>query len=119
MKKRDIILIASILIIAIALFLIVELTKEEGAGVRITVDGKEVARYSLSIDGEYVLNNGTNVLKIEDGKAWMIDANCPKNSPDSCTKKGKISRTNETIVCFPNKLAVIVYGAGENVDLIS
>ena len=119
MKKRDIILIASVLIVAIALYLVVELTKKEGAGVVVTVDGKEVARYSLSIDGDYVLNNGTNVLKIEDGKAWMLDANCPQNSYDSCTKKGKISKTNETIVCLPNKLAVTVYGAGENVDLIS
>ena len=39
MKKRDIILIASILMIAIALFLFMEMTKKEGAGVTVKVDG--------------------------------------------------------------------------------
>ena len=77
MKKRDIILIASILAVAIALFLIVELTKEEGAGVVVKVDGVEVAEYSLSKNGTYPLNGGTNILVIEDGRAYLSDANCP------------------------------------------
>ena len=116
MKKRDIILIASILIIAIALFLIVELTKEEGAGVTVKVDGVEVAEYSLSKNGTYPLNGGTNILVIEDGRAYLIDANCPDKL---CVHQGKISRTGEVITCLPNKLTVTVFGVEESVDLIS
>ncbi len=116
MKKRDIILIASILVIAIAFFLIVELTKEEGAGVVVKVDGQEVAEYSLSADGTYPLNGGTNILVIENSKAYLTDANCPDKL---CVHQGKISRTGEVITCLPNKLTVSVFGAEESVDLIS
>ena len=116
MKKRDIILIASILAVAIALFLIVELTKEEGAGVTVKVDGIKVAEYSLSADGTYHLNGGTNILVIENGKAYLSDANCPDKL---CVHQGKISMTGETITCLPNKLTVSVFGAEQSVDLIS
>ena len=116
MKKRDIILIASILAVAIALFLIVELTKEEGAGVVVKVDGVEVAEYSLSKSGTYPLNGGTNILVIEDGRAYLSDANCPDKL---CVHQGKISRTGEVITCLPNKLTVTVFGAEASVDLIS
>ena len=116
MKKRDIILIASILVVAIAFFLIVELTKEEGAGVVVKVDGVEVAEYSLSKSGTYPLNGGTNILVIEGGRAYLSDANCPDKL---CVHQGKISRTGEVITCLPNKLTVTVFGAEESVDLIS
>ena len=116
MKKRDIILIASILIVAIAFFLIVELTKEEGAGVTVKVDGVKVAEYSLSKNGTYPLNGGTNILVIENGKAYLSDANCPDKL---CVHQGKISMTGETITCLPNKLTVSVFGAEQSVDLIS
>ena len=116
MKKRDIILIASILVVAIAFFLIVELTKEEGAGVVVKVDGVEVAEYSLSKSGTYPLNGGTNILVIEDGRAYLSNANCPDKL---CVHQGKISRTGEVITCLPNKLTVTFFGAEESVDLIS
>ena len=116
MKKRDIILIASILIVAIAFFLIVELTKEEGAGVTVKVDGVKVAEYSLSKNGTYPLNGGTNILVIENGKAYLTDANCHDKL---CVHQGKISRTGETITCLPNRLTVTVFGAEESVDLVS
>ncbi len=116
MKKRDIILIASILIVAIALFLVVEMTKEEGAGVTVKVDGVDIAEYSLSKNGTYSLNGGTNILVIEDGKAYLSDANCPDKL---CVHQGKISMTGETITCLPNKLTVTVFGTEQSVDLVS
>ena len=116
MKKRDIILIASVLLIAAALFLVLELTKEAGARVVVKVDGQEIAEYSLEKDGTYPLNGGTNILVIEGGKAYLTDANCPDKL---CVHQGKISRTGETITCLPNKLTVTVFGAAESLDLIS
>ena len=116
MKKRDIILILSVLLIAAALFLVVELTKEDGAGVVVKVDGNKIAEYSLSENATYELNGGTNILVIENGKAFLKDANCPDKL---CVHQGKISRTGEVITCLPNKLTVTVYGAEESLDLIS
>ena len=116
MKKRDIILILSVLIVAAALFLVVEMTKKDGAGVVVKVDGKVIAEYSLSENATYELNGGTNVLVIENGKAYLKDANCPDKL---CVHQGKISRTGEVITCLPNKLTVTVFGAEESLDLIS
>ena len=117
MKKNDLILIGAILLVIAIIFAVTSLTKEEGAYVVVKVDGKEVGQYSLAIDGEYELNGGTNILKIENGKAYLIEADCPDHL---CVKQGKIDQTGETITCLPNKLTVTVFGAGDSeVDLVS
>ena len=116
MKKRDFILIGIIVLVIIALYLVISLTKQEGAYVIVRVDGEQVAKYSLYEDGEYQLNGGTNVLKIENGKAFLISANCPDHL---CVKQGKIDQGGETITCLPNRLTVTVYGLDGDVDLIS
>ena len=116
MKKRDIILIAAILVVALASLLLIELGKEEGARVVVAVGRQEIATYSLYDNGTYSLNGGTNILCIEDGVAYLIDANCPDKL---CVHQGKISKTNEVITCKPNKLTVTVKGAKEEIDLVS
>lgn len=116
MKKRDIILIASVILVALILLLVVELTKEEGARVIVKIDGTEVAEYSLTSNGTYELNGGTNTLVIENGVAWLSDATCPDKL---CVHQGKISMTGEVITCLPNKLTVTVFGTEESIDLIS
>ena len=117
MKKKDFILIGAIVAVALVLLLCVKLTQKEGAGVIVKIDGQEVGTYSLSVNGTYSLNGGTNILVIEDGYAYLKDANCPDHL---CVKQGKISKTGQVITCLPNKLTVTVYGGEENdVDLVS
>ena len=108
MKLRDIILIAAILVVALAAFLFVELGKEEGARVVVAIEGNEIESYSLFDNGEYPLNGGTNILHIENGVAWLVDANCPDKL---CVHQGKIDKTGEVITCLPNKLTVTVISA--------
>jgi hypothetical protein len=111
MKKKDFILIGAILGLILIVFAVTQLSKKEGAGVIVKVNGQEIARYSLSENGEYELNGGTNILRIEDGKAYLIDADCPDHL---CVNQGKIWKTGETITCLPNRLTITVYGAAEN-----
>ncbi|MBO5009684.1 MAG: NusG domain II-containing protein [Clostridia bacterium] len=108
----DIILIAAVLIIALSVFLIVELSRKEGAFVRVSVNGERVAEYSLSVDGEYSLNGGTNILVIENGEAYIKWADCPRQI---CVKDGKISRTGERITCLENRVVVEVFGKGDEI----
>lgn len=117
MNKRDFILIGIIVVLIAAVCLTVFLTKEEGACVIVRVDGQQVATYSLTENGEYSLNGGTNILCIKDGKAFLTEANCPDHL---CVKQGKIDQTGETITCLPNRLTVTVYGAEDSeIDLVS
>ena len=116
MKKRDFILIGAILAVILIVFAVMQLTKEAGAYVVVRVDGREVAKYSLSENGEYELNGGTNILRIEDGKAYLTDADCPDHL---CVNQGKISKSGETITCLPNRLTVTVYSADKSdVELV-
>lgn len=114
--RSDIILIGVLLIISLSVLLFVFLTREEGAIADVYVDGVKVAEYPLSIDGVYYLNNGSNVLVIENGTAYMREANCPdKFSKNGCVNTGKISYVGQTIVCLPNKIIVEIVGEGEGI----
>ena len=106
----DIILVAILLIFALSAFIITELLRDDGAFVRVSVDGEAVAEYSLAVDGEYSINGGTNILVIENKEAYIKWANCPKQI---CVKDGKISRTGERITCLENRVIVEVVGADE------
>jgi len=117
MKKKDFILIGAIVAVIAIAIAVLSLTKKDGDYVIVRVDGNEVARYSLSQDGEYQLNGGTNVLRIENGKAYLVSANCPDHL---CVKQGKVDQRGETITCLPNRLTVSVYSAEEGeVELVS
>lgn len=112
----DIILIAVILVIGLSVLLFTFLTREEGSTVVVSVDGERVAEYSLSIDGVYYLNNGTNTLVIKNGEAYISEATCPdKYSNNGCVNTGKISYVGQKIVCLPNKLIVEIVGEGEGI----
>jgi hypothetical protein len=118
MKKKDFILIGIIIAVALVLLLCVNATQKEGAGVVVTVNGEEIGRYPLNIDSTYELNGGTHVLKIENGTAKIIDADCSTRVYDinRCVNKDAISKTNEFIFCQEFGLLVSVYGADEIED---
>ena len=115
--RIDIIVVSVLLLLSLVALLVMSLNKEEGAYAEITIDGSTVARYSLSKDGVYTLNGGTNTLTIKDGKAYMTESNCPDHK---CENMGKMKYVGQTIVCLPNKLTVTIVGESENsVDFVS
>ena len=116
--KYDFILIASILAFSIAIFAAMFFSQSNGEYVKVSVDGKETGVYYLSIDGEYVIGDGSNVLVIENGKAYISHATCPDGL---CVRRGRISIVGESIICLPNKVTVTVVGKTDNssVDIVS
>ena len=59
----------------------------------------------------------SNILIIEDGAAWLEDADCPDKL---CMHQGAIFRDRQTIVCLPHKLVVeVIGGKKEEYDSIS
>lgn len=89
--------------------------KEEGDRVRVTVDGTMIAEFPLDEDITVALNGGTNILVIKDGKAAIVEADCPDKI---CIKQGWVSRMGECITCLPNKVVVEVLKTNDSVDLV-
>ena len=111
MKKNDVILGGGILVIALVLFLVMHLTRNEaGNRIQITVDGEVYGTYSLEKNQviEVKEKDFYNRIRIQDGVAYMEEANCPDGY---CEEQGKISGRTQTIVCLPHKLVVEVLDA--------
>lgn len=115
--RYDLILIGALLVISISVLLVTTLTRREGRYVEVEQSGRVIATYSLSIDGEYSLNGGTNILVIEGGAAYLKDANCPDKT---CVKTGKIHYVGQSIICLPNEISITVRGdTDDGVDFVS
>jgi hypothetical protein len=98
------------------------LTSESGDWAVVILDGKEVSRYSLSYECEYLIVSGENDeyinrIVIKDGKASVSEANCPDGI---CVSHRAIGRTGETIVCLPHGLVVRIETDKEpELDMVS
>ena len=114
--KNDIILLLILLAVAVAgIYFFYFRRAEQGNQVQIMVDGEVFGTYSQTDEQEIKIPNAsgitTNILSIKDGKAKMIDADCPDKL---CEYQNAISQSGETIVCLPNKVIVIVAGDDED-----
>ncbi len=98
MKKRDLILVAAVLVLSAALYFL------QGGADSVTVkkDGEIVGSFFLGEDRAVDIG-GTNTLVIENGEAYMKSATCPDKL---CIRQGKIGKKGGSIVCLPNKVAV-------------
>lgn len=93
--------------------------RERGEYVTVMVDKNLYGTYSLNQEQviEIRLEDGSlNILQIAEGKADMIEANCPDKT---CVHQKAISHDQETIVCLPHRIVVtIVNGQASDLDAI-
>ena len=117
MKKlrNDIILITALLLLAVAAFAAVYVSREAGGTAVITVDGTVLGEYPLDQDITVPIHGtgGENILVIENGSARIEDADCPDRI---CVNTGAIRYRGETIVCIPHRVTVEIKG-GEDGQL--
>ena len=112
-KKWDLLLIAGILITAAAIWRYFRSVRPEGAEAVVFVDGEETARYSLeeSLETEISSPWGSNLLVIEEGRAKIIEADCPDKL---CVNQKAIRFQGESIICLPHRVTVTIEGGQEN-----
>lgn len=111
-KKKDWILIVLIIIIAGCSYLMHHLLQGTGSGqVVVKINGAIEGVYDLNDDQEISLNDGSNILIIDNGKADMIEADCPDKL---CVDQRAISKNNESIICLPNKIIVEIESTSES-----
>ena len=110
---RDIILIASLILIAVVVPLIVNSQRTDGNAVEVRVNGSVYGVYSLKNDVTVDVD-GKCQLQIEGGAAKIISSTCPKHV---CIGHLPIKYGGETIVCLPNGVSVRVLG--DEYDFVS
>lgn len=91
----------------------VQLSKKAGGVVVVRKDAAFFREYSLFQDGIYRLNwedGSYNILTIQSGEAFICDASCPDRL---CVQGKAISKTQERIVCLPNRVEVLIKAAEE------
>ena len=118
-KKADIFLAIALLLLGFGTLALLKSGQKDGSFARVTVDGTLYGTYRLDEDRTVDIETpyGRNVLRIEGGKAFMQEADCPNHD---CVEKGAVAKTGQIILCLPHKLAVTIVNEGEEApDAIS
>lgn len=118
-KKRDILIIVSLLLLSILMAFFVQRFKSNTKGdyLLVELNGKEYGKYPLDKDQSFKIelhDDEYNIVEIKDKKVSMIEANCRDLI---CTRMPAISKSGETIVCLPHRLVLeIVSDEKSDVD---
>lgn len=78
-----------------------------GQYARVMVSGREVAYLPLTKAQEYEvpLTTGHLVVRIEEGSARVVEADCPDQL---CIHTGRVHRPGQAVVCVPNRVSIEV-----------
>ncbi len=99
-KRGDIFVIALVLALTVVGTVGAVLLRDQGSAVCVTVDGQDYGKYALAQNQVVeIVGKGNNVLIIQDGQAYMQNADCPDKI---CVHHSPISRSGQSIVCLPN-----------------
>ncbi len=88
---------------------------EEGSRVVVYEDGKVIREIPLTEETEFVVEGlYTNKIAVRDGKAAVIESDCPGGD---CMHSGWISESGRSIICLPNRVEVRIEGESD-VDFV-
>lgn len=110
--RNDIILIVSLLLVAIASFVIVTLTTtKSNLTATVSVQNKVVEVIDLSIKEErdYEIQglNGVVHIHTKEGMIAVTESNCPHQD---CVHMGYIKDTSHPIICAYNAVIIVING---------
>lgn len=117
-KKADIVLFIFLVAMGLGLSWLSVSGSAQGQRAVVTVDGQLYGTYNLAEDQTIEIDQDGHINKItiKDAAVQMSYSDC-KNQV--CVKDGRISHTNQSIVCLPNKVMVEITGGEEDYDAIS
>ena len=111
-KKRDLIIILSILGFAI-FFMILPYLNSNKPFAEISIDNKIVDKIELTKNSTFEINN--IMFEVKDGEIKVFHSPCHDKI---CERTGFISKPGQVIVCLPEKLVVKIVCADSGSDLV-
>jgi len=118
-KKNDILLILALLLLAVAIWTVLQLTKHPGGEAVITQDGVPIAALPLDRDDSLCImsaDGGSNTVTVLNGRVCVSTADCPDLT---CVRQGWISYEGESIVCLPHRLIVTLRNGQSGPDAVT
>lgn len=105
MKKRDLIIIAGVVAVALIAFGVFHLINKKGTGLmlRVSQNGAVIRTLPLDHDDSETITSdlGSNTIVIKDHSARVESANCDNQV---CVHSTAIQSPGETIACLPHRL---------------
>ena len=106
--KKDLILLLIVLFAGVVGIIIMN-SADAGKSAEIIVDGKTTETISLDENFEKEVNGV--VICCENKEIYVKNSDCPDNV---CVRSGKISKSGESIICAPNRVAIKIDGKKGN-----
>ena len=113
--RNDLILIASLVVVIIASFLAVFLTRKKNNLVAKIYVHNEL-KYTIDLnnqeDTEFIVEgtNGFVIVAIKDHSIGVVEAECPHHD---CVHTGFIKESNRPIICAYNQVYIIIEGTSD------
>jgi hypothetical protein len=81
-------------------------------------DGHLIARYPLTVNRDIPIEGkiGKLILRIHDGSARIISADCPGKI---CISMGAIRKPSQELICVPNHVLITINDSQSNYDAIT
>ncbi len=104
---------AAVAAAAAIIWILMRVFAGEASRVVVSVDGEVVGEYPLNSERQVDITGvqgGSNKLVIKDGRADIVEADCPDKL---CVHEAPVSKEGEALVCLPHRVVVTVRGEEE------
>lgn len=108
-RRGDFLAIGLVLLLALAVAAaFLPLGDSPASTVQVYQDGALVRELPLHSDARFELSGEfTNIIAVEDGRAAIIESDCPGAD---CVRSGWIGEAGRSIVCLPNRVELRLTG---------
>jgi len=113
----DKLLMVSLLVLSLLSIVLVDRFVGQGSVAVVEVDGQQVYRLDLSVDGQKAVNGplGDATIEVRDSRIRVVSSPCPYKL---CVRMGWARTAGDVIVCVPNRVVIRVEGEGD-VDAVT
>lgn len=118
-SPADGVVLLVVLLLALLLFFLPFLWRDTGEELLVTTPEGSTS-YALTENRKITVVSGGHTLTVEirDGKAAVLESDCPDGI---CVRSGKIGKSGQSILCAPAGVRLLIIGGrgNDNVDFVA